>query len=261
MHVAFRPRAAACTRCRRCAETRFPLGTFRVWTVWRPAAQVLVYPAPRGARRRCPRRTARRRRQRQRACSQRASSTACAPTGPAIRSSWWCGRRPRRPASWSAATPAGAAPGALAGLRPDGLADREARLSRLAAWVLQADRLGLDYGLRLPGSRSHRRRRGAQAPLPGGAGAVLTPGRLAAAAARRARHAVPAGGDRLDRAAPRRPPAAGGARCWRRVLLVWRGTLAVHGWPLPSAPGWWCLLAHGLGAPGHPRTLLGATPA
>ncbi len=28
------------------AETRFPLGTFRVWTVWRPASQVLVYPAP-----------------------------------------------------------------------------------------------------------------------------------------------------------------------------------------------------------------------
>jgi uncharacterized protein (DUF58 family) len=28
------------------AETRFPLGTFRVWTVWRPASNVLVYPAP-----------------------------------------------------------------------------------------------------------------------------------------------------------------------------------------------------------------------
>ena len=28
------------------AETRFPLGTFRVWTVWRPASKVLVYPAP-----------------------------------------------------------------------------------------------------------------------------------------------------------------------------------------------------------------------
>jgi len=27
-------------------ETRFPLGTFRVWTLWRPAARVLVYPAP-----------------------------------------------------------------------------------------------------------------------------------------------------------------------------------------------------------------------
>jgi uncharacterized protein (DUF58 family) len=35
------------------AETRFPLGTFRVWTVWRPAAQVLVYPSPRRIRRRC----------------------------------------------------------------------------------------------------------------------------------------------------------------------------------------------------------------
>ena len=28
------------------AETRFPLGTFRVWTVWRTAAQILVYPLP-----------------------------------------------------------------------------------------------------------------------------------------------------------------------------------------------------------------------
>ncbi|MBC7599918.1 MAG: DUF58 domain-containing protein, partial [Polaromonas sp.] len=27
----------------------------------------------------------------------------------------------------------------------------EARLSRLCAWVLQADKLGLNYGLRLPG--------------------------------------------------------------------------------------------------------------
>ena len=27
------------------AETRFPLGTFRVWTVWRPAARILIYPA------------------------------------------------------------------------------------------------------------------------------------------------------------------------------------------------------------------------
>jgi uncharacterized protein (DUF58 family) len=28
------------------AQTLFPLGTFRVWSVWRPAVQVLVYPAP-----------------------------------------------------------------------------------------------------------------------------------------------------------------------------------------------------------------------
>jgi len=43
--------------------------------------------------------------------------------------------------------------------------DVERRLSRLAAWVLQADRLGMDYGLRLPGQQvapgsgeAHKRR-------------------------------------------------------------------------------------------------------
>jgi len=28
------------------AETRFPLGLFRAWTIWRPAARVLAYPEP-----------------------------------------------------------------------------------------------------------------------------------------------------------------------------------------------------------------------
>ena len=28
------------------AETRFPMGLFRAWTVWRPAAQVLAWPQP-----------------------------------------------------------------------------------------------------------------------------------------------------------------------------------------------------------------------
>ncbi|MDO5652904.1 MAG: DUF58 domain-containing protein [Brachymonas sp.] len=27
-------------------ETRFPMGIFRVWSIWRPASQVLLYPAP-----------------------------------------------------------------------------------------------------------------------------------------------------------------------------------------------------------------------
>jgi uncharacterized protein (DUF58 family) len=70
------------------AETRFPLGTFRVWTVWRPAAQMLVYPTPEphppplppgeplsgtGRRRRAARSTT------------PASTTACAPTAAATR--------------------------------------------------------------------------------------------------------------------------------------------------------------------------------
>ena len=46
-HLAFSPARRGLHRVPTLtAETRFPLGTFRVWTVWRPAAQVLVYPAP-----------------------------------------------------------------------------------------------------------------------------------------------------------------------------------------------------------------------
>ncbi|MEP6824800.1 MAG: DUF58 domain-containing protein, partial [Ramlibacter sp.] len=47
VHVAFKPGRRGLHRVPPLtAETRFPLGTVRVWTVWRPAAQVLVYPAP-----------------------------------------------------------------------------------------------------------------------------------------------------------------------------------------------------------------------
>ncbi len=67
------------------AETRFPLGAFRVWTIWRPAAQLLVYPQPElpppplpagapsaGGAGSAPARAS-------------ANSTACGPTGAAIR--------------------------------------------------------------------------------------------------------------------------------------------------------------------------------
>ena len=47
------------------------------------------------------------------------------------------------------------------------------RLSRLAAWVLQADRPAPDYGLRLPGLEIAPADGDAHKPaLPGGAGAV-----------------------------------------------------------------------------------------
>ncbi len=47
VHVAFKPeRRGLHPIPALTAETRFPLGTFRVWTVWRPASKVLVYPAP-----------------------------------------------------------------------------------------------------------------------------------------------------------------------------------------------------------------------
>ncbi|MEZ5607948.1 MAG: DUF58 domain-containing protein [Burkholderiaceae bacterium] len=135
------------------AETRFPLGSFRVWAPWRPAAQVLVYPAPE-------------------------------PQPPALPGG--------EPAPGSGATSGARASGEFDGVRGyqrgdplklvvwkkyarsgelvsrdtqqvqrhalwldyarAGAPNAEARLSRLAAWVLAADAQQLDYGLRLPGT-------------------------------------------------------------------------------------------------------------
>ena len=133
------------------AETRFPMGTFRVWTVWRPAAQVLVYPAPE-------------------------TPTPPLPAGQAHEGS----------AHISVTSVQGEPDGLRAYRRGDalktivwkkaaktgelvsrdsqtlqqqtlwldqqqtGLSQLEAQLSRLCAWVLLADQLGLIYGLRLP---------------------------------------------------------------------------------------------------------------
>jgi uncharacterized protein (DUF58 family) len=153
VHIAFKPErrglhpVPALT-----AETRFPLGTFRVWTVWRPASKVLVYPAP----------------------------EAFAPPLP-----------PGEPRSGGAAHAQQAHSGEYDGVRAyrrgdplktvvwkkvakaDELVSRDAeqvqryelwldfahcgaattehKLSRLCAWVLAAEKRGLDYGLRLPG--------------------------------------------------------------------------------------------------------------
>ena len=139
------------------AQTFFPLGTFRVWTVWRPAAQVLVWPAPEvpppplpGA---------------QPAPGERGGA-------PSLEAGEYDGVRPYRRGDplqrvvWKKAAQALAA-GSDALVSRDtqpasarqslwlahdhtGLQDPEARLSRLTAWVLLADRLGLEYGLRLP---------------------------------------------------------------------------------------------------------------
>ena len=139
------------------AETRFPLGTFRVWTVWRPAAEVLVYPAPEPGAPPLP------------PGEPRAGGTGSAPThGTGDFEGVRAYRRgdPLQLVVWKKAAQA-LASGSDALVSRDaqqsqrhelwldtahtGLADPEARLSRLTAWVLQADRLGLNYGLRLPG--------------------------------------------------------------------------------------------------------------
>jgi uncharacterized protein (DUF58 family) len=133
------------------AETRFPLGTFRVWTVWRPAAQVLVYPAPEPFPPPVP------------AGEPRAGGGM---TASLQNSGEFDGVRayrrgdPLKLVVWKKAAKADELVSRdtqqaqryelWLDFMQAGQHDFEHKLSRLAAWVLQADRLGLDYGLRLP---------------------------------------------------------------------------------------------------------------
>lgn len=153
------------------AETRFPLGSFRVWTYWRPAAQVLVYPAPEVPAPPLP-----------------PSAPLADGSGSAVAqgSGEFDGVRayrrgdPLKLVVWKkAAKSLASGSGDLLSrdapqirrhelwldLAQAALPDPEARIARLTAWVLQADRMGLNYGLRLPGGQiapgagaAHRRR-------------------------------------------------------------------------------------------------------
>jgi uncharacterized protein (DUF58 family) len=139
-------------------ETRFPLGLFRAWAVWRPASRQLVYPAPERPPAPFP-------------------STGAQPgeTAPASRSAAdgaeFDGVRgyrrgdPLKHVVWKKAATALATGGELISREHAGSAsarlhlawhacagmDAEARLSRLAGWLLAAHRAGLPYSLALPG--------------------------------------------------------------------------------------------------------------
>lgn len=141
------------------AETRFPLGTFRVWTVWRPAARVLVYPAP---ELRAPPLPPGEPRPGGSATTQRQSSgefdgVRAYRRGDPLKLVVWKkaaksdelvsrdAQQVQRLELWLDLAHTGVA-GASAGG-----ANREQALSRLCAWVLAADKQGLQYGLRLGG--------------------------------------------------------------------------------------------------------------
>jgi uncharacterized protein (DUF58 family) len=137
-------------------ETRYPLGAFRIWTLWRPAATVLVYPAPEHHPPPLPP-------ARPREGGQAVHTVGGSGESDGIRAY----RRgdPLKTVVWKRAAQAMArgsadlvsreqAQSAQLELWLDwsqtGTSDTELRLSRLTAWVLLADRLGVDYGLRLP---------------------------------------------------------------------------------------------------------------
>ena len=142
------------------AETRFPLGTFRVWTVWRPAAQVLVYPAPEANAPPLP------------PGEPRAGGVSHAAraqnTGEFDGVRGYRRGDPLKLVVWKKAAKADENDSRENGglvvrdtqqaqrhelwldYAQAGTADKEQKLSRLCAWVLAADKLALDYGLRLP---------------------------------------------------------------------------------------------------------------
>ena len=134
------------------AETRYPLGTFRVWTVWRPAASVVVYPVPEPRAPALPPGEPR---------AGGAQATSIQHTGEFDGVRAYRRGDPRKLVLWKKLAKADeliSRDGQQAqrhelwlDYEQAGLPGKEARLSRLCAWVLAADRLGIDYGLRLPG--------------------------------------------------------------------------------------------------------------
>lgn len=137
------------------AETKFPLGTFRVWTVWRPAAQLMVYPAPEAHPPPLPAGEPR---------GGGAATTRRQSTGEFDGVRAYRRGDPLKTVVWKKAAKSEelvsrdtqqmqrfelwldlAQTGAFAGHA----ASLEQRISRLCAWVLAADKQNLQYGLRL----------------------------------------------------------------------------------------------------------------
>ena len=157
VHVAFTPQRRGLHRIPTLtAETRFPLGTFRVWTVWRPAAEVLIYPKPEAHPPPLP------------AGEPRAGGTAAVQhhsTGEYDGVRAYRRGDPLKLVVWKKAAKSNElvsrdaqqvqrfelwldlAHAGIAG----GSAHIEASLSRLCAWVLMAEKQGLHYGVRLGG--------------------------------------------------------------------------------------------------------------
>ena len=137
------------------AETRFPLGLFRAWTVWRPLARQLVYPQVEADAPALP------------AARPVAGSAQSRPSVGAEIEGVRAYRRgdPLKLIAWKKAAKALATGAELvsrdtsSSARQElwlewsacGALDPERRLSRLAAWTLAADRADADWGLRLPG--------------------------------------------------------------------------------------------------------------
>jgi uncharacterized protein (DUF58 family) len=137
------------------AETRYPMGMFRVWTLWRPASRVLVYPKPENHPPPWPLHSLGADEGDDGVPQSAGEYDSVRPYhhGDTQRTLVWLKvARSDNPEHWVSREQAQATRAPLwfdwqatAGL------DTETRLSRLTAWVLKAERSDLVYGLRLPG--------------------------------------------------------------------------------------------------------------
>jgi uncharacterized protein (DUF58 family) len=133
-------------------ETHFPFGLFRAWTVWRPVARALAWPRPEQPAPPLPKSAAAPGDERTRPQATGSELDGVRPwrRGDSMRQVAW--KKVARSGELVSRDTAGTASRSLWldwAEAPGG--DTEKRLSRLAAWVLQAHRDGLDCGLRLPG--------------------------------------------------------------------------------------------------------------
>jgi uncharacterized protein (DUF58 family) len=153
VHVAFSPGRRGLHRVPPLtAETRFPLGTFRVWTVWRPAAEVLVYPAPEPNAPPLPPGEP---------IAGGAQSVRMEDSGEFDGVRAYRRGDPLKQVVWKKLAKANELVSReqeqaqryqlWLDLSQTAGRDLEHRLSRLTAWVLHADESGASYGLRLPG--------------------------------------------------------------------------------------------------------------
>lgn len=136
-------------------ETHFPLGLFRAWTLWRPASLVLAWPRPEPGAPPLPPASPMPGERRLRHSASGSELDGVRP---------WRRGDTQRQVAWKKVASSGelisrqmASSGAQElwlewghALVQSRALDHEQRLSRLAAWVLAADRAGVSFGLRLP---------------------------------------------------------------------------------------------------------------
>jgi uncharacterized protein (DUF58 family) len=134
------------------AETRYPFGLFRAWTVWRPAAQVLAWPAPEQPVAPLPASPAAAGEAAQRKASDSGEfeGVRAYRRGDALKQVVW--KKAARTGELVSRDTSSALQQQLwLDWQLTQLPGTEPRLSRMAAWVLAAEAAGVVHGLRLPG--------------------------------------------------------------------------------------------------------------